>query len=268
MLRAVEEKLRAQALGVVGVRRTKTRGMLARTDRPAIRLTEAGRDDRHAHHPAFVTSPTYRLLIFAGLLAPLVLIVTVVSASALADGYSHRDQTISELAGPRTGYPFVLQGGFVAYGLLMHMLGAAVFRFTRFGIARFGLAALFGAYGTSVLGAGVFKDESFWRLPVGITAGQLHDYFALAAYGSALGMMVLLALIANRLPGWRVCALVSLVTALATGAFGLLFDLERSLGISGFYQRGFFGTINVWIAVLSFQLGRVSARRSLVPNRA
>lgn len=202
-----------------------------------------------------------RLLALSGVCAPMVLGFSVVIATALVPGYSHRYDTISELARPGVPYPRILEAGFIAYGALMLPLGVALIRYLTVTKTHLLLFALFVAYSLALAGAGIFRDSSTWVVASGLSAGQLHDYLALAAYGAALGILLLTGWSVRDKPGWRPFAWFSLVSALIAGGFGLLFQLEHALGLGGLYQRGFCGATVLWVLVLSLRLIRATGWR-------
>jgi hypothetical protein len=194
---------------------------------------------------------------------------SIAVASVLAPGYSHRYDTISELAGPGVQYPGFMEFGFIAFGALMVPLGVALLRYLGARASTVVLFALLSAYSATVIGAGVFRDSSPWRLAGSLSAGQMHDYLALAAYGESLGIMLLTGWAVRSRKSWVPFAWYSLASALLCGGFGLLFQLEHAWGLGGLYQRGFCFTTVVWISFLAFRVSDASGRSDLlVPTRS
>ncbi len=113
--------------------------------------------------------------------------VIVVAHFFVPPGYDWRQNTISDLASQGHLYRWIMQAGFVGFGLILS--GGAVFYFARQRRGYF--LGMVVVYGVSILLSGIFCTAPIDpALPVAVREAELHSLFATTA-GVGLSLAIL-----------------------------------------------------------------------------
>ncbi|MCA9864200.1 MAG: phosphatase PAP2 family protein, partial [Thermomicrobiales bacterium] len=139
-------------------------------------------------HPADRTSaPSARALkcsLHCGILAPIVLGVTVVAGGWVNPGYSQMRGTISDLWEQGRAHAEFVSAGLVLAGLLIILFGAGL-HYAMPGQPR-DVSLAFALYGVAIMGSGVFQDYASRPGRVLNLKGFLHNTWSWLAVGSLM----------------------------------------------------------------------------------
>jgi hypothetical protein len=197
-----------------------------------------------------------RVIAIGGIAGPLLWATSVAVNGALAPGYSHARQYISELAAQGSPTQRLMQvTGFILPGALIAAFGASVAMRTRRRLVEIG-GALIAVSGLCRIVAGVMTcDAGCGRMGAGASSSQhVHDLAGVTALLIAVTACVVWVIIDARGPrrslwysAWSVVTI-----ALAIGAGSLL----RRTGIAevgdvGTIQRLSLGALNLWVLGLA-----------------
>jgi len=201
----------------------------------------------------------YSLLALAGIVGPVFLIITFLTAAFSVSGYSFIGDSISSLAWTPMGW---LQSiGFLFAGFMVVFFTLGLFfsiRGTRGFKIGIGLIVLFG-FGLLIIGA--FKDD-----PAGsphtiqgmihmVTAGIVFSVFPIGS--------LLIGLSLRKDPYWKGLFIHTIFTTGLASAFviGYLF-LPEQLSWFGLYERVLLLNIVIWLEIMAIKLLRLSLSTS------
>ncbi len=198
------------------------------------------------------------LLVFAGILAPLVYAAAVVLGGWLTPGYSHASQPISALIMGDAPAASVLDPIFTLYNALVILFAFAVGRaFRGFG---FVVVVLVPAFLVLLGLAGILLD--FYPMdPIGAVityGGRVHLWLAGLASLSTVLAVLLSALALRNDPAWGRFAgysLVSVIVIVFSGGFAALAAARHS-PVMGLWERVTIGAFLLWMLVLALTLVR------------
>jgi hypothetical protein len=192
----------------------------------------------------------YSLLALAGIVGPIVLIITNLTASFSVSDYSFINDSISSLAWTPMGW---LQSiGFLVVGLLVEIFAAGLL----FGIRRtrgFGLGiGLFVCFGFSLLMIGAFRED-----PTGSSQtiqGTIHMVTAITAFSAFPIASLLIGFSLRKDPYWKGLFRHTIVTTGLASTFvtGYLF-LPDELSWLGLYERVLVANTVIWVENLPIQ---------------
>lgn len=188
--------------------------------------------------------------------APALFSAIALVATGTATGYSSLGSAISELATPAHPFPWIINVGFIAYGLMVQGLGLGLRLWATTSLARSVLWPLVVLYGFGAVLAGLFVTGSpDVRFSV-VTDSQLHGVGAWVTLTAIMALMLTVARSRaeadrNRLrkASWVLLGL----TTLAVLAFLLV---PTDLGLRGLFQRTFFATTMAWVFLTSIGIRR------------
>lgn len=208
-----------------------------------------------------------RWLLTCGLVAPVVLTVSVAVATAATPDYSHLSETVSQLGAQGRQHALVMQVGFVVYGLLISALAIGLRSLSRSSSAKLS-SLLLALYGGSVLLTGLFQDG-----PNGPNAQRnledaLHGAFGQMAFFAFVLSVLSFARAARSDSALQDMVVPSLVVVVADLVLGLLFLLEAYRPLEGLVQRLSFGISLAWIVAVSLRSRRLlgEAEEALYPE--
>jgi hypothetical protein len=197
----------------------------------------------------------YSLLALAGIVGPVVLIITNLTASFSVLNYSFIRDSISSLAWTPMGW---LQSiGFLVVGLLVEVFAAGLL----FGIRgtrgfRLGIG-LFVCFGFSLLMIGAFRED-----PTGsphTIQGTIHMVTAAIAFSIFPIASLLIGLSLRKDPYWKGLFRHTIATTGLASAFviGYLFLLDE-LSWLGLYERVLVANTVIWVEIMAIKLLRLS----------
>jgi hypothetical membrane protein len=189
-------------------------------------------------------------------LAPWVFTALAAVASVLTPDYAPVRDAVSLLAGPGAPYPWLLNGGIIAYAVLVQGLGPGLHRAA--GGGRWGVAlwALVVYYGLGGLGAGIWQDAytspAWWLMD----QNALHDNAARIAFGAVFGLCALAPLGLRQRPGWVGWVRFSWAMAVLSALAAVPFEMRIWPSVHGLIELGFFATTMAWVFVTGLRLRR------------
>jgi hypothetical membrane protein len=162
-------------------------------------------------------------------------------------GYTWMENTISDLGSQGHTHQWIMQAGFIGFGLLL--AGGLAFKFRAMGQIN-PPDSLMLVYGLSILLTGFFcappLDSS---LPINIREGQLHSLFATLA-GVALSVAILWYAIAAPTPTQRITHIVFVLLIVGISAtFGLAESGTLAVG-KGLVQRVLYAVAFIWLLMI------------------
>jgi hypothetical membrane protein len=192
-----------------------------------------------------------------GVLAPSLLLLLYIIASLLNPGFNHISKTVSQLGVNSRNFPWVIDSGFILFGVLMFLLASGLYlRFSRYFMAKLLWLSLI-LCGVGVLLVGVFHAEPDIVLGAWISEGMLHSTFAGMSILSLIVAMLAAADIFQHYPAWRRFVLSSVLLAAVTISLVLLYStgvVDRWLGV---IELLFYTLALIWtgaVALRSFWL--------------
>ena len=201
----------------------------------------------------------YSLLALAGVVGPVVLIITNLTASFSVSGYSFIRDSISSLAWTPMGW---LQSiGFLVVGLLVEVFAVGLL-FSIRGRRGFGLGiGLLVCFGFGLLMIGVFREDPAGSLHT--IQGTIHMVTAAIVFSVFPIASLLIGLSLRKDPYWKGLFLHTIVTTGLASAFviGHLFLLDQ-LGWLGLYERVLVANIVIWVEIMAIKLLRLSLSES------
>lgn len=197
----------------------------------------------------------YGILALAGIVGPVVLIVTDLIAAISQPGYDFMRNSISSLAWAPLGW--VQSIGFLAIGLLVEIFSAGLF-FSIRGARGFrpGIALLV-CFGFGLLLLGAFREDLAGSPHT--TQGIIHAATAATVFCIFPIASLLIALSLRRDPYWKKLYLHTVIMTSLTVAFviGHLF-LSAHHGYLGLDERLLVANILIWVEIMAIRLLRLS----------
>ena len=194
-----------------------------------------------------------RWLSLCGVLAPALLLLLYIIASLLNPGFDHISKTVSQLGVNDRNYPWVMDSGFILFGVLMFPLASGLYlRFSSHFMAKL-LWLTLVLCGVGVLLVGVFHAEPDIVLGSWISKGMLHNAFAGMAILSLIVAMLAAADIFQHYAAWRRFVLPSVLMAAVTISLVLLFSagvVDRWLGV---FELLFYALALVWMGAVALR---------------
>jgi len=194
----------------------------------------------------------------SGIVAPALLLVLYIVASLLNPGFDHVLRTVSQLGASASNFPWILNAGFIIFGLLILSLASGLYlRFSRHFMAKplfFSLALS----GICVALVGVFHAGERFVDGVPAIEGLLHVIFASLGILSLTVGILSAADIFQRYPAWRVFVWPSIAVSAVALVGAVLFSQEVVPGWNGLVERVFYSIALGWVWI-------VAARSFLLP---
>ncbi len=197
----------------------------------------------------------YSLLALAGVIGPLVLVATDVTAAYFEPGYNLVRHSISSLALTRMGWVQTI--GFLAIGLMVEVFVAGLFLSIRGGRG-FGLAiGLLVCYGFGLLLIGAFRTNLDGRPPT--IEGNIHEIVAKTVFCIFPVASLLIGLSIKGDPNWRRLFVPTIVTSGLSIALIVCYSwLPGKMNWFGLYERILVANTVLWVEVMAIRLLRLS----------
>lgn len=203
-----------------------------------------------------------RFAALCGVLAPLVLMLTVLVGGWLNPGYSHARGTISDLWEQGRDHAEFVSAGLVLAGLLIILFSAGLLHAMPGRHLDVSLAV--ALYGVAIVGAGIFQDYASRPGRVLNLEGFLHNTWSWIAVGSLALCVLIVFWHASRESAWRPLlvssGLVLLVVAVTAATFAAA---QPGSGWRGLSERLLFGSGCAWM----LSVARTAARLHRSPGR-
>ena len=194
----------------------------------------------------------------SGVVAPALLLLLYIVASLLNPGFDHVLRTVSQLGVSTSNFPWILNSGFILFGLLMLPMASGLYlRFSRHFMAKplfFSLALS----GICVALVGVFHAGRTMADGRPVLEGMLHIIFASLGILSLTVGILAAADIFQRYPAWRGFVWPSIAVSAVALVGAVLFSQEVVPGWNGLVERVFYSIALGWVWI-------VAARSFLLP---
>lgn len=193
-----------------------------------------------------------RWLLWAGMAAPVLALITAVTAALCFPSFNHATQYISELGGPAAPAPQIFNIGVILAGIAAGFAGAG-FGLTLLGLgggriaaAVVAIAFLLGAVGLVISGIYTWPDPRHRAINLGLGI-QLAPIFLLWGLAKVEGL--------TRLKAFLAVVLV-LMVFLTVMTRHLVFPGTVNDGNVGWWERAFAIALVGWVGVAAFALER------------
>ena len=206
---------------------------------------------------------TLRLLSAAGIIAPILFTIIVITLGFLEPGYSHLTQAISELGQFGATNAIIQNVNFVILGVLILAFSVGLHR----GIAKgsivgpllLAIFAIVGAIGNAIFACdpGCLMEDANSRI---------HNMLGLIGFLAFILAPLTLSRRLNKDSLWKGYGRYSIISGLLAILFLLIFiigsaALSESLPfLRGIFQRLFIGTLLLWVGVMSIRLYHISRK--------
>lgn len=205
---------------------------------------------------------TTRLLLFGGMLAPVIFVAAFVVQGVLQPGYDWLTDYVSDLTLTPVGWMQV--ASFIVCGWLLVGFALALCVVGESSRISPGMPGIFGMMGVGLIGAGAFEIDPSWaHLTV---HGQLH-YLSSFVIGGSMMLAGVLAWRDLHPRGRRKAAAACLLAGLTClGLFSISLILPRA-DLPGLVERIALLIGGVWIAGFAVRVLRAAKRDSRYPHR-
>jgi len=145
------------------------------------------------------------------MVAPIVLIISIVVGAAVTSGYNHISNPISQLAAMDSPHPAWLRTGFITYGIMVLGFGFVLYRSVREHRPAWLVLLFYILHGGGFLLGGVFSDDPRTAGTVSTTSGILHNVAIIIGCSSFVGGMFAFAWLKSHDPAWHLIARIFIV---------------------------------------------------------
>ncbi len=195
----------------------------------------------------------YRLFLFCGMMAPIILGIAVVIAGYLTPDYDQITDTISQMGIPDRPYAWLLHGGYYVYALLMGIAAYGLSRTMDSVLGARNLAMMLGihAFGTMLLAVFPDSDNS-------IIKHLVHDVMSVAAYLPLIIGIFISRNLARReiiLKTAGILGIFIIVVNIPMPVINLIHPLSL---VGGLLQRILSGLSYLWLVLIFYLLYRKS----------
>lgn len=195
-----------------------------------------------------------RLLLLCGIIAPAVLVVSILIAASLTPGYSHVADTVSQLAAQGRPHPEAVITGFILYALLIVAFTCGIYRQMGPEIHAKLMFLFLVVHSAGFILLALFRNDQELPDKVVTTQGILHDLFSGIAFIGLVLAMLVIAKLSYRNPKWTAFFWFTIVIVSLNCILPVLFWLELAVSIEGLIQRSFYTLSLLWLALLSLHL--------------
>ena len=191
----------------------------------------------------------YRLLLFFGMLAPIILAVVIFAVGQLTPDYNQVSDSVSLMGTPDRPYAWLLHGGYYVYGVLMGIAAYGLSRTIGPAPGANNLAKLLGihAFGTVLLA--VFPDsvDSAFKHIV-------HDIMSTACYLPLIIGIFIARRIANHELTLKVAGILGIFIIIINIPMPVINIVGPLASIGGLLQRILSGCSFLWLTLTFFLL--------------
>lgn len=193
------------------------------------------------------------LLAICGVLAPLVLITSVITGALVTPGYNYISEAICQLASQNSSHPGFTIIGFVTYGLLMIGLAYELSRNLRNHEHAKIVGLLFAIHGIGFMLAGFLRADPTTAHIVRTPTGILHNVSASIGCLTLVFAMFTFARIVSYKAAWRRFAKFSFVVLSLVLAMFFISLVPAAAHIGGLLQRLYSTLAMIWVELVSIR---------------
>lgn len=192
-----------------------------------------------------------------GALALPIIALFIFAATLVTPGYSHVNDTISQLGAQGRPRPWVANTGIFLYGVLVLAFAYGLSLHIGKSVGGRALSALLAINAMAAMFAAMF--QAAWgeaELEPSVLGDSVHQLAARVGFMALTTTMLLLPAVVRRRSEWQ--GILWMLTAVAILALvaGLLFLLNVFPGYSGVVQRCFFAMCGIWLELVALQILR------------
>jgi hypothetical membrane protein len=205
-----------------------------------------------------------RVLSLCGILAPLIVVIIIITAGLQIPGYNQLRDTISSLSDQSREHPELMIAGFVSYGLLVIGFSYGLYLNLSQGTRARLVLSLFTLYGICIILAGIFRAS-----PVSQAhniEGILHNTVVIISCLSIFTGMWIFARSVSGKPLWFGFTWFTIVASFMALLCSIVFITPFHLPFAGLIQRLFYIFLLIWIETVSIRTFRLSSQRRELVN--
>ena len=199
----------------------------------------------------------FRYLLLCGVMAPPLLGVFMILATALNPGYSNISETVSQLGIQGRPHPEVMNAGFIVYGLLNNGFAYGLYRRLDKTKGAKLVWLMLAVHGVSMILIGIFQANPSTFETVSALEDTMHHVFAQLGYWSFTAGILIFGRTVRFKSSWRGFRQFSIAVAVFNLLSGIVFMMEFSEQIEGLLQRSFYAVSLIWIEIVSVRSLRI-----------
>jgi hypothetical membrane protein len=203
------------------------------------------------------------LLVFCGVVAPIILVVLIFVGAAVTSGYNQILEPISQLAATGSPHPGWMSTGFITYGIMILGFGLVLYRSVRNHRFAWLVLLFFMLHGLGFLLGGVFSDDPRTAGTVSTASGILHNVWIIIGCSSFVSGMLIFSWLMRNDPPWRLLTRIFMVFLAIILLTFVISQIPALASAEGVMQRtyGFLSIVLIEIAAIRLL---VSTRHGLV----
>lgn len=144
-----------------------------------------------------------KLMAVCGVVAPIVVIISIVVGAAVTSGYNHISDPVSQLAATNSPHPAWLRTGFITYGIMILGFGLLLYLSVKERCLAWLVLLFYILHGVGFLLGGVFSDDPRTAEAVSTVSGILHNVSIIIGCSSFVVGMFTFAWLKRHNPAWR-----------------------------------------------------------------
>jgi hypothetical membrane protein len=193
----------------------------------------------------------YRLLLFCGVLAPIILGVVITVVGQLTPDYNQVSDSISRMGTPDRPYAWLLHGGYYVYGTLMGIAAYGLSRTIGSAPGANSLAMLLGIHAFGAMLLAVFPDSVN-----SIFKHIIYDIMSITSYLPLIMAMFISHRIARHELSLRVAGVLGIFIIILNLPMPVINMVSPLVSIGGLLQRLLSGCSFFWLTLTFFLLYR------------
>ena len=191
----------------------------------------------------------YRLLLFCGMLAPIIMGVVIFVVGQLTPDYNQVSGSISQMGTPDRPYAWLLHAGYYVYGILMAVAAYGLSRTIGSAPRANSLAMLLGIHAFGMILLAIFPDSvtsTFKHI--------VHDIMSATAYLPLIIGIIISRRIARHEVALKVAGIIGIFIIIINLPMPIIYMVSPLASIGGLLQRILSGCSFFWITLTFFLL--------------
>ena len=206
-----------------------------------------------------------RILLLCGVLAPAILLLTIIVVGQISPNYNPVSDTISQMGVSSNPYAVALNSSYAIYGVLMCCAAYGFYLKLRHSTLAKNLAILIGIHAIGNVFLAAFPDSADYPGKT-FTEDILHNSFSALVSIALLACILIFRKITRQEKSLQVVAMLGLVIILVSLPLPFINMIDSLKPFSGLLQRLIVSGSFSWIALASVFLMRSSPRVEAVPT--
>ena len=193
----------------------------------------------------------FQFLLFCGVMAPVMMMVTILVIGQITPDYNPVSQTISRMGTPDRPYAAVLHGGYFVYGILMGIAAYGLWQTMGCTDSGKGLAMLLSTHAMGTILLAIFPDSVDSPLK-----HIIHDVMSVISYLPLLVGILLFRGIVRQERTLKIIGILGLAIIIINLPMPVINIIDPLTAISGLLQRLLSGSSLFWLTLTFFLLYR------------